>query len=655
MKEVIHTYSVLIMNQKTIDLYNQYQPLFFDAVNSNRIGVCKWVESATSIDTALPELADLTDDKVEWNAIIVRYIDEEGMAPCEMQPGNPYDFRVHRNDTDMLKESPVPLVRLTHMLGGIPPLEVKFEQEVIKEDRKAPRVIYKPSEIKEEVRLQHEALAKKYEFDGKQPKTITIVSLRHAEKENDQHYVNRAWAAHKERESSEFWKRNHYPSKCRFLVYDFINEGPVRREEDNFRFWLSVMLLAVNRIDAGIMQAYRLYTLNTVLDADKMQNSFQQLADRLRDARTSIQKSIKRDIAQSLLPNETLPQYHMEVAVPVRTPENKDVEAGKSMYGMLSDDTAADMFTWNMKKGKIEKQVADSFRLAERSLDQTADKLRDTLAYDEAEVQVLTKYQEEDLERESTEIYRHIVTLQGTLPGEEKQENEEVEAASRKVYEFLRDRILKVPAILTIVAAVVLFLLTMVPAVILYYRNEVGDLGTIGWSFVGITAAILAAAAIVVLINKYKLNKLIEAFNIKVKATFNRLVENTGDYSRYMSEIASHVRAASYRNISDRKKHSANTAHTSKYKHIQAINALLNKVTIWSKIFYLDVDTTSKRVGNRIDVDVTVLPAENRMYALESGKEHDIEVNNSGFMIRSPFAFVRKIEITREELYDDEI
>ena len=89
---MIHTYSVIIQNQKTIDVFQKYQPLFADAINNNRIGVCKWIESGTTIDTALPELRNLTDDKEEWRAVIVRYIDDSSMAAFDSDPRNPYDF-----------------------------------------------------------------------------------------------------------------------------------------------------------------------------------------------------------------------------------------------------------------------------------------------------------------------------------------------------------------------------------------------------------------------------------------------------------------------------------------------------------------------------------------------------------------------------------
>ena len=47
-------------------------------------------------------------------------------------------------------------------------------------------------------------------------------------------------------------------------------------------------------------------------------------------------------------------------------------------------------------------------------------------------------------------------------------------------------------------------------------------------------------------------------------------------------------------------------------------------------------------------------PQYNPMYTFETGKEYQVPLNESGERVISPFGFVRKLEIIREELYEDE-
>ena len=120
-----------------------------------------------------------------------------------------YDFLINRDSEDSVEESPIPLVRLTQMLGGVPPLEIKFKAEILREAHKAPRTIYVPIEDAQRERA-HKELTAKYAFDGKLPSSILVISVR--SKSYQAESLGQSWLAHKESESSEFWKRNHFPS-----------------------------------------------------------------------------------------------------------------------------------------------------------------------------------------------------------------------------------------------------------------------------------------------------------------------------------------------------------------------------------------------------------------------------------------------------------
>jgi hypothetical protein len=121
-----------------------------------------------------------------------------------------------------------------------------------------------------------------------------------------------------------------------------------------------------------------------------------------------------------------------------------------------------------------------------------------------------------------------------------------------------------------------------------------------------------------------------------------------------MSAIASHTRGLSYLNLSSRKKYYSNEAHGSKYKHIKAINIMLGKMRNWSKAYHLPVDFTSKRPDVHVEINSMITPAENKLYSFASGISCTIGINHSGMTLQSPFSFVNRIEIIREELYDDE-
>ena len=180
------------------------------------------------------------------------------------------------------------------------------------------------------------------------------------------------------------------------------------------------------------------------------------------------------------------------------------------------------------------------------------------------------------------------------------------------------------------------------------------SLSMLSYVICGSILAVTAAALFVLLSQKAELNILIMKYNQRLKDAYNKLVENAGDYSAYMSAIASHSRGCSYLDLSNRKKYASSSAHFSKYKHIKAINVLLGKLKAWSKAYHLNVDFTTKRPETRVDIDTTIAPLENKLYSFATGDIYPVAINNSGMSMDSPYPFAGQIAIIREELYEDE-
>ena len=208
-------------------------------------------------------------------------------------------------------------------------------------------------------------------------------------------------------------------------------------------------------------------------------------------------------------------------------------------------------------------------------------------------------------------------------------------------------------ASIALVIAVVATVLTMLPALFVAQAE-----GTVDFSALLTIAAcealcILICAFITLFVQKSKLNGLIDIYNQHMKAAFNKITNNATDYSRYMSDIVSHSRGHSYLNLSARKKHNVENAHSLKYKHIKAINLFLEKIHSWSKAYYLNVDFNTNYIDEHANVDISVSPTESKMYTFEFGSSYPVEINTSGTFIEAPFSFIKRLEIVREELYDD--
>lgn len=646
---MISTYTVVIQNAKSMESFLRFQPLFADAIHTNKIGICKWNEAGTTIDTAVPELRSLTDDKEEWRAIIVRFIDDNCMAAFESDIENPYDFEINKGTEDAVQENEVPLVRLTQMLGGIPPLEVHFQPEIIREKHKAPRTVYKPIENPlRENKYKH--LCEKYSFNGVRPSAITIVTIRLKDKLED-NGISQVWENHRESDSSEFWKRNHYPSICRFIVYDYSEKGPVQKKADDFNFWISVFLLATNEIDSSVLQAYRLYTVKTHINKDEMTESFQVLTDRLLAAKQTIEKAIKRDIENQICEEEPLPDYKLNVTASFKLPDITDRAVNTTSFPLLSNDTNGEVSLWEKKVETIEHNYGKAVISSERTLDQVADRMRVSYQMDEAETPALNRYQKEDLSHELNGLYAKIVNIQSDLPTGTV--TSKTSAAIKKVKDALVQRVLKKPAFATLFLTILLILLAMIPSIVFVLQRNGDNYFALGCAFGAQIIVVGLFVLIYLVIQKNKLNRLVQDYNIKMGNQFDKLIDNSDQYSEYMSSIASHARGSLCLSMSSQKEEQEDETRLLKVRHISAINSILGKIKEWSKAYHLSVLFKDRILEERVDVDTSINPGSTRLYALETGLTQKVSVNQSGLTIDSPFSFTDRIDIVREELYDE--
>lgn len=648
-------YSVLIMDQKTIDSFVQYRPLFFDAIKSGVLGVCKWNERGTTLDNALPEIRSLTNDKEDWRAIIVRsYVDASPRFPYD--PVNPYDYLENKEFSEQLEDSDVPLIRLTQMLGGIPPLEIEFELQPEKpknkEDEKyaLPKYVYVPKEDPEK-QARYEKLASKYRFDGHTPSSIVCITLRLKPEVN---VVETAWkdkSEIKESKSSDFWRRNHYPSITRFLVYDVLEQGPIQYEADIYDFWLSVVMVSINDMRSDVLQAYRLYTIQSRLDIELMEESFQAFADRMSHIRQATYKSIENEQEMRMSEDPELPGYRREAAVNVKFPKTDDYSIKDSSFNMFSANPQKDISNWESQKKSAEDKLVRTMKVVERALDQTAVRTRPFDSYEEYQVKVLTPYQNEDMNNEVNSLFRQIIHDQSVLPDVDIVNGKKIKSKAESVRDYLKGRTMKEPAMMVLVGVLTCLLLSVVPGIIDYY-NDLTDNLDIGIYGVGIELAIILLFAFgVLLVQKLKLNSLINSYNNQLMMAFSRLINCADDYSTYMGNILSHSRGKSYMAHSDHRILVTGQKEDSKYKHLKAVDVIISKLRAISKAYRMDINFDTKIQYRDVLIDYDTDPSDNKLYAFDGDDECSAELNSSGQYVSAPFEFITGIDIKREELY----
>jgi len=659
-------YSVLIQNQSTMESYEMFHPLFLEAINKGQIGTCRWIESGKNLKLALPEIQSLTVDKEKWRAIIVRVQDEMEMRRFEADEENPYDFLINRDvdpENRPIKESEVPLIRLTHMLGGIPAPELTFsdhlstdkeivgEDAEIAEDRIAYKV-YKPQHNAENERL-HKELSEQYDFDGKRPDEILILTFHKKANISTNYEVEFSWSNYLEIHSSEFWRRNNYPGKCRFLAYDYEMQGRVQRDNDLFNFWMSVMLLATNEVSPSTLQAYRLYKISTEFNKLRMQQAFQDKVDDLVGTRSYIEYEIKRDREIRLSDSEDtsdVPLYRRDIRVEQDGIKRVGLIEPRE-FKLCAESSSAEFGLWEGRCGAVENGLDQMFKGADRALEKSTDRMRKQEEVLEYEVRPLNHFQIEDMQGELDSLYVQILNAQDELTGLSSQNRSKLREASESVKETLRPKIISGTALM-IFGSIVLGLVMVFAPGIIYKHTEVKKVCLFGLiAFLCLLAVYGLVEFAVLKIQHRRLSERIMDYNQASEAIQKGLTQSIKQLSDFVSNVVSYARGNNYLNLLERQKHQLEYAFDIYHRHMIATNGMLDKLRRWGKAYYLTIDFDPE-ADNSFRADIDLPPQENYLYTFDHNSGYEISVNETGEMINSPFDFVSKLNIIREELFE---
>lgn len=646
-------YSILIQNQSTMECFHEFYSLFMEEILNNQIGVCRWIESGTSMDTALPELCDLTADKEHWRAIIVRVADEIEMQEAKADPNNPYDFEIYKDMPKVLEESAVPLIRLTHILGGVPSPLVEFREENQVQENSTIHVVYKP--VKDPVKEKaYEALEQKYKFDGKQPTEILLITFHKKGHQTESSKVEFAWTNYFELDSSEFWKRNNYPSSCRFLKFDYEELGPVQRNADLFNFWTSVMLLARNNISSSSLQGYRIYNIRTDFDKAKMVHAFQTKVDILIGTKKYIGMEIRRDQEEKASIDESAVMDFanvegLEVTVDVshdvvlRVSENEFDVCGK---------TSNDYYNkWEGMRGVVESNLDGLYKRADRELEKGTDKMRLRQHIEDDNVKPINHFQEEDINAELDGLYVQILNGQSELTGLTKRNQSRLDAKAVAVRKDIVRKIIRSSAVTIMTAILLTLVVCCIPGI---FFRQIENFPTILSSLLltfGVVMVYIIIESVVLRAQHKKFLKKVKNYNDEVEKTQEDLENCTRNLTEFVRNVVAYSRGCDYLTILEHKRFTAGYTYDALQRHMKATNLFLDKLRKWSRAFYMDTNFHPETQDNfRIDTELS--PQNNYLYTFENGKEYAVPLNETGDEVISPFEFVKKLNIDREELFD---
>lgn len=671
-------YTVILQSRSAVKSYESFHPLFTHTLSGGEVKICSWIEDATTLETALPELYEMVGHKKQWRAIIVQADMEDNKTRYETINNNPYDFELYQkkefhavNGKGEISLSEIPLVRITQLLGGIPATTFEFEStrnetddENFKRSMESDSEQYDDENWEETGNIPGFRLApENTNVDKEQriidnwnenrlvriapPSEILLVRTRRASLSTRNHEMDSVWNKYHESDASSFWIRNGYAPNCRFMVFDVDMHGILRKQGDMFRLWLSVMLLADNEISSSILQATKLYKLDVELNELKLTDNIQQTVNQLNYVHYEIEHRIRSTEKEFVFDEDNAPEnINQSISVQMSSAGSSDFLLNVSEFHTVPEKNRDDEQLWKDYTTNSRKTWEKTKRITGRKLEQAANELHKKIYITTDEIHPLTEYQREDLTFDLDEFYTGILNDQECLPANEYELQEKLEEKENAVNKEMRKRTDKRTMRLSVVLSLFFVLASLSYA---FFTNE-------NKAYVGILVALLVLLVLISgwFVMAMQFSRFARAIKEYQKVYFDALYTLSSSseiFSSFFSKIASRIRGKRYLYLMDMKKKQQTERHNTIDKQRRSVVHFHNLLGHWREALQLDVDMNNEEATKSLADIKPSLDVES-LYALKTSFNTTVEINKTGYFISTPYDFVEKVNIEREEVFD---
>jgi hypothetical protein len=620
--------TVLIIDEKSALSYEKYKQFFSPFVRVGEVRICLWNTEGTSVENALPDIYDLIKGVRLWRAIVVQtqasYIDESNAVT------NPFDHFKESNRDYMDYESQ-PAVRLSWMLTGLPDYYVDHLKSTLSES-------------------DFDKIDSYYDFQEIRPDLVYLVSSRALWNEDLLASIEEQWTTRLEINSSDFWFRNKYSSKCRFLVYDYMYKHKELFQRDAFVFWMNVLVLSLSNFSNSSFQAYRLYRMSCVIDEKRLSEILGSYKSRL----TATQAYLIDTLIQ-IQPHkaEDLEVFNFSRSIHVRIYESdRNLSVDHSNIGYAFDCPEDSKKSWNKEYNEVQYALSRFLRFPKRSIDESARFARLQIeAIDGTELE-LSKYQMDEMYEYGLSFESQMIDSLCPSMKEIRNAEHTIKHEKNEVDEKIESRMKLREILLFGLVSAAIYLSGFVSFII---DNSENGLFSVFLSLIFAIFAVIAVLSfgfISLHDSKRKLIFGMEKFNKSIMAIVNKVVDNSMNTERFLNNAFNLMKVNKIIN-GNLSKHTLFKSQKQKIQtHLIKIKHELDNIGYLTTIFRISVDF--QRMSHTQSEHVTdIHPIENSFYELVDTFETLFNQDRNLVSIFYPYEFIRNFRIERIELYSD--
>lgn len=594
-------FTVIIPDRGLSQSLEEYGILLEPFLQSGKMAVCPWEAEEIEQELFLSRLSDATAGKGPWRALILT---DTASSIYE----NPFDYRMHKDGNS---SQGLPLVRLTHILGQKP--REGLEKGAI-DSPLSPR---------------------------ERPSQLYLCSTRYlpeyAAEEKLEDKLGRMGRGQK---PSEFWQRNGYAWQSRFLVFDVEYRRGRILDSDLLKFWLAILALGMDEEAADKLHAFHLYRLELRMDEAVFAGA---LAQRCAEFAYLHKALLVRENANQKKPVESGPVLEIPVQLTGEEIAPESLYVSPKHLGFFSDSNR----TWKRELQKAEQNATEACRISQRSLDEAAEEVRESMKG--FQPIVLTARQQQEIHMETLKHEEGASQLFADQRKGAKELTEKLSCQSKEITKLAAHRVTKRAAIISAALTCLIYWIGGLP----YLWNTGESREELFWKLAIVVSGmlIIAAAAFLGLLHlRRPMKTAIRKFNEDTVALVIAASAKRQRLADYLTEIRAAMRG--WKILGEDGKLTEEEQQTEHYirRHLYALQKMAAQYRRWALWFGYSVEKIWEPI-TFVPFELSVLPEENPAYWLPS-EEDFLPVQGAG---RMPYCFVTSVEIHPEEVTEDAV
>lgn len=495
----------------------------------------------------------------------------------------------------------------------------------------------------------HAELVQRYSMKEVRPSEVVFVATRAPVEEDEKAELQRAWRSDTEHQPSRFIERNDYPPMSRFAVYDLLEPENSGYDQDQLRFWLSVLTTATNLLPPGGFQADRVYQLGVDFAADGLGSMLNDHLSKLVHARDRVDRIIHT------APREP-EQAVQDLLRPVETPVvfddlgGEELRARSTGYGLASDHPRDEHGRWVGEVGTVASAAALFMRKPRRAVVRAVAEARRTAQATPAPEEPLTALGREELQDSLAQRLESLVVPTTAKILDQRSMNDAIRSGDRSVRSEISQRMRRSTIVLACAVTLGVWLAALAPYALQAARRGAEPLAHSLGVIVLVLALLGAATLLTLWALKLRLRGRIHGFNERIRTEVLAVKAGADRFAQFLSEFVT------YRLGAERLRSSTRTsaAQATRMRDMRVLRDRIAQKIQEEKEIVRGIGVPLEMHGladSLYTFDPLTDDPDKALFGFPPG-ESQIPFNHSGEVIDAPYDFVTRLTLTRLSLHD---